>query len=148
VIKYGGAAMLDEGLKRSFAEDVLRLHDVGLRPVVVHGGGPEISKTLRALGRERSTFVDGVRVTAKEGKAVVEIILDGRISSELVALLNQAGHHAVGMSGKDGRLLEAARIRGARGEDLGEVGEVQRVRTELLTMFLDKEYIPVLSPTA
>jgi acetylglutamate kinase len=148
VLKYGGAAMLDEGLKRSFAEDVLRLRDVGLRPVVVHGGGPEITKTLSALGRARSTFVDGVRVTDKQDMAVVEMVLDGRINSELVALLNQAGHHAVGLSGKDGRLLEAARVRGPRGEDLGEVGEVQRVRTELLTMFLERGYIPVLSPTA
>jgi acetylglutamate kinase len=148
VLKYGGAAMLDEGLKRTFAEDVLRLRDVGLRPVVVHGGGPEISKTLAALGRERSTFVDGVRVTDKGDMAVVEMVLDGRINSELVALLNQAGHHAVGVTGKDGRLLEATRVRGARGEDLGEVGEVVRVRTELLSMFLDRGYVPVISPTA
>ncbi|MCS6912230.1 MAG: bifunctional glutamate N-acetyltransferase/amino-acid acetyltransferase ArgJ [Myxococcales bacterium] len=148
VLKYGGAAMLDEGLKRSFAEDVLRLRDVGLKPVVVHGGGPEINRMLQALGRNRSVFIDGVRVTDKEDMAVVEMVLDGRINSELVALLNQGDHHAIGISGKDGRLLEAVRIRGPRGEDLGEVGEVQNVRTELLTMFLDKGYVPVIAPTA
>lgn len=148
VIKYGGAAMVDEGLKRSFAEDVLRLREVGLRPVVVHGGGPEISRTLAALGREKSTFIDGVRVTDKQDMHVVEMVLDGRINSELVAALNQGSHHAVGLTGKDGRLLEAVRVRGARGEDLGEVGEVTRVRTELLSMFLEKGYVPVISPTA
>ena len=145
VIKYGGAAMVKESLKEAFAEDVSLLKKVGLKPVVVHGGAPEITKTLEKLG-ERSEFVDGMRVTDAQSLPVVEMVLTGKVNQELVALLNARGAGAVGLSGKDGRLLRAKKAIHESGRDLGHVGEVVEVNREFLKMLLDGGYVPVISP--
>jgi acetylglutamate kinase len=146
VIKYGGAAMIDPALKRSFAEEVVLLQSAGLRPVIVHGGGPEITKTLEKLGR-KSEFADGQRITGAEEVRVVEMVLTGKINTEIVGLLNTLGGNAIGLSGKDGRLLMASKLAPAPGKpDLGFVGEIQSVNSELLGMFLERNYIPVISP--
>jgi acetylglutamate kinase len=145
VVKYGGAAMVKDSLKEAFAEDVMLLKRVGLKPVVVHGGALEINKTLERLG-ERSEFVDGLRITDASSLSVVEMVLTGKVNQELVALLNARDAGAVGLSGKDGRLLEAKRLVHESGRDLGAVGEVTRVNAEFLRMLLDKGYVPVISP--
>jgi acetylglutamate kinase len=146
VIKYGGAAMVDPALKRSFAEEVVLLQSAGLRPVIVHGGGPEITKTLERLGR-KSEFADGQRITGLEEVRVVEMVLTGKVNTEIVGLLNTLGGNAIGLSGKDGRLLTATKLQPAPGKpDLGFVGEIESVNAELLEMFLDRSYIPVISP--
>jgi acetylglutamate kinase len=145
VIKYGGAAMVKESLKEAFAEDVTLLKKVGLKPVVVHGGAPEITKTLEKLG-ERSEFVDGMRVTDAQSLPVVEMVLTGKVNQELVALLNARNAGAVGLSGKDGRLLRAEKATHEGGRDLGHVGHVVEVNREFLRMILDGGYVPVISP--
>jgi glutamate N-acetyltransferase / amino-acid N-acetyltransferase/acetylglutamate kinase len=145
VIKYGGAAMVKDSLKAAFAEDVTLLKKVGLKPVVVHGGAPEITRTLEKLG-ERSEFVDGMRITDAQSLPVVEMVLTGKVNQELVALLNARSAAAVGLSGKDGRLLRARKAVHASGRDLGHVGEVVEVNREFLQMFLDGGYVPVISP--
>jgi acetylglutamate kinase len=146
VIKYGGAAMVDPALKRSFAEEVVLLQSAGLRPVIVHGGGPEITKTLEKMGR-KSEFADGQRITGLEEVRVVEMVLTGKINTEIVGLLNTLGGNAIGLSGKDGRLLMANKLQPAPGKpDLGFVGEIESVNSELLDMFLERNYIPVISP--
>ncbi|HEY1696370.1 MAG TPA: bifunctional glutamate N-acetyltransferase/amino-acid acetyltransferase ArgJ [Polyangiaceae bacterium] len=146
VIKYGGAAMVKDSLKASFANDVNLLRSAGLLPVVVHGGGPEITHTMEKLGHGKSEFVDGVRVTGREDVKVVEMVLTGKINTELVTLLNQSSAHAVGVSGKDAGLLRARKLVGEGGRDLGMVGEVASVNAELLEVLLDKKYVPVVSP--
>jgi acetylglutamate kinase len=145
VIKYGGAAMVKESLKEAIAEDVTLLKKVGLKVVVVHGGAPEITKTLEKLG-ERSEFVDGLRVTDAQSLPVVEMVLTGKVNQELVALLNARNAGAVGLSGKDGKLLRARKAVHESGRDLGYVGEVLEVNREFLQMFLDGGYVPVISP--
>jgi acetylglutamate kinase len=145
VIKYGGAAMVKDSLKEAFAEDVMLLKRVGLKPVVVHGGALEINKTLERLG-ERSEFIDGLRITDAASLPVIEMVLTGKVNQELVALLNARDAGAVGLSGKDGRLLEARRVVHESGRDLGYVGEVTAVNTEFLRLLLDKGYVPVISP--
>jgi len=145
VIKYGGAAMVKESLKTAFAEDVTLLKRVGLKPVVVHGGAPEITKTLEKLG-ERSEFVDGTRVTDAQSLPVVEMVLTGKVNQELVALLNARNAGAVGLSGKDGRLLRAEKALHESGRDLGQVGHVLEVNRDFLRMLLDGGYVPVISP--
>jgi glutamate N-acetyltransferase / amino-acid N-acetyltransferase/acetylglutamate kinase len=146
VVKYGGAAMVKESLKASFANDINLLRTAGLLPVVVHGGGPEITQTMATLGMSKSEFVDGVRVTGREDVKVVEMVLTGKINTELVSLLNQSSAHAVGVSGKDAGLLRARKLVGENGRDLGMVGEVTHVNQELLEVLLDKHYVPVVSP--
>jgi acetylglutamate kinase len=145
VIKYGGAAMVKDSLKEAFAEDVFLLKKVGLKPVVVHGGAPEITKTLEKLG-ERSEFVDGMRITDAQSLPVVEMVLSGKVNQELVALLNARNAGAVGLSGKDGKLIRARKTVHESGRDLGYVGEVVEVNREFLKMFLDGGYVPVISP--
>jgi len=145
VIKYGGAAMVKESLKAAFAEDVTLLKRVGLKPVVVHGGALEINRTLERLG-EKSEFVDGLRITDAAALPVIEMVLTGKVNQELVALINARGAAAVGLSGKDGRLLEARQKVHESGRDLGSVGEVTAVNAAFLEMLLDKDYIPVISP--
>src|SRR5512133_2330838 len=145
VIKYGGAAMVKDSLKEAFAEDVTLLKRVGLKPVVVHGGAPEISKTLEKLG-ERSEFVDGMRIPDAQSLPVVEMVLTGKVNQELVALLNARNAGAVGLSGKDGSLLRARKATHESGRDLGRVGEIVEVNRAFLTMFLDQGYVPVISP--
>ncbi len=146
VIKYGGAAMIKDSLKASFANDINLLRSAGLLPVVVHGGGPEITQTMEKLGMGKSEFVEGVRVTGREDVKVVEMVLTGKINTELVSLLNQSSAHAVGLSGKDAGLLRARKLVGHGDRDLGMVGEVTHVNRELLEMLLDKKYVPVVSP--
>tara|TARA_R110002072_G_scaffold208301_5_gene365847 strand:+ start:118 stop:2169 length:2052 start_codon:yes stop_codon:yes gene_type:complete len=144
VIKYGGAAMLRDDLKDAFAEDVALLKSAGLQPVVVHGGGPEISRTLAQLG-EKTRFEDGIRVTDETSVKVVEMVLTGRVNTDVVTRIHTMGGQAVGISGKDGGLLRARKLEVA-GKDLGLVGEVEHVETGLITTLLDAGYIPVISP--
>jgi acetylglutamate kinase len=146
VIKYGGAAMVKDSLKASFANDINLLRSAGLLPIVVHGGGPEITQTMEMLGHGKSEFVDGVRVTGREDVKVVEMVLTGKVNTEIVSLLNQSSAHAVGLSGKDAGLLRARKLVGEGGKDLGMVGEVTHVNRELLEVLLDKKYVPVVSP--
>ena len=145
VIKYGGAAMVKDSLKKSFCDDIILLRSVGLQPIVVHGGGPEISRTLEKLGA-KPEFVDGQRVTDASDFKVVEMVLTGSINTELVTLLNREGGHAVGVSGKDGALLRARKLQLEGGRDLGQVGEVVRVNRDFLEMLLKQAYVPVISP--
>jgi len=145
VVKYGGAAMVKESLKKSFCDDLSLLRSLGLKPVVVHGGGPEISRTLERLGHT-SEFVDGRRITNSADLKVVEMVLTGSINSELVTLLNRDGAHAVGVSGKDGALLRAEKLVGADGRDLGQVGRITEVNHAFLQMLLEQGYLPVVSP--
>ena len=145
VIKYGGAAMSDDGLKRSVAQDIALLHYVGMRPVVVHGGGPRISGMMEKLGLE-PCFVDGLRVTDEAAMEVVEMVLVGDIAQDLAALVNGAGVPAVALSGRDGRTLGACKLSGPGGEDLGQVGEVTDIQPDLINDLLAKRYLVVVSP--
>ncbi len=145
VIKYGGAAMVKESLKEAFAEDVALLKRVGLKPVVVHGGAQEVTRTMERLG-ERSEFVDGLRITDAASLPVVEMVLTGKVNQELVTLLNARDVSAVGLSGKDGQLLRARKIVHESGRDLGHVGEVVEVNKDFLRMLLKSSYVPVISP--
>jgi acetylglutamate kinase len=146
VIKYGGAAMVDPALKRSFAQDVVLLQAAGLRPLIVHGGGPEITRTLERLG-QKTEFVDGQRITGAEEMKVVEMVLTGKVNSEIVGLINTLGGRAIGLSGKDGRLLQARKQLPRPGKpDLGFVGDIDKVDPEVLEMLFDRSYIPVISP--
>jgi acetylglutamate kinase len=144
VIKYGGNAMVDGQLKRSFAADVALLHFVGLRPVVVHGGGPQISDLAGSLGIE-STFVGGLRVTDETMMDVVRMALLGKVNPEVVGLVQAAGAPAVGVAGTDGGLLSVRPAVGPNGEDLGRVGEVEHVDTTILTDLLDDGFLPVVA---
>lgn len=145
VLSLGGGAMVKQTLKRSFCEDVNLLRSVGLRPLVVHGGGPEITATLQQLGTGEAGEVDGVRVTDETDLKVVEMVLTGRVNSELVTLLNTDGGCAVGVSGKDGPLLRARKLVNDGG-DLGRVGEVTEVNRDFLEMLLAGGYVPVIAP--
>ncbi len=150
VIKYGGNAMIDEDLKRAFADDILFLRQVGLRPVVVHGGGPQISHMLKRLAIT-SEFRGGLRVTTPEVMDVVRMVLTGQVSRELVNLLNARGPHAVGLSGEDGGLLRAARRPAVvEGEpvDVGLVGDVVEVNPQAVEDLLQAGRIPVVSTIA
>ena len=146
VIKYGGHAMGDATLAKKFAEDVVLLKQVGINPVVVHGGGPQIAKMLERLSIE-SRFIDGLRVTDEAAIEVVEMVLSGTINKEIVSTINAAGGTAVGLSGKDGRLLEARRLTvpGSDG-DLGFVGEPAEVNIGVLKSFEESNIIPVVAP--
>ncbi|MEX2504279.1 MAG: acetylglutamate kinase [Egicoccus sp.] len=144
VIKYGGNAMIDEDLKRSFAADVALLHFVGLRPVIVHGGGPQISALAGQLGVE-SSFVGGLRVTDAPMMDVVRMSLLGQVNPELVGLVQAAGAPAVGVAGTDAGLLQVRPAVGPEGEDLGLVGEVEHVDTNYLTELLDDHFLPVIA---
>ena len=154
VIKYGGHAMVDESLKTAFAQDVVLLKYVGLNPVVVHGGGPQIGQFLKKLSIE-STFVSGMRVTDDETMSVVEMVLVGKVNKEIVNLINQNGGKAVGLSGKDGGLILAEKlkvVRQAEGElppeiiDIGQVGRVRSIDTALLKVMERDNFIPVIAP--
>ncbi len=150
VVKYGGNAMVDEELKRAFAEDMVFLRQVGLRPVVVHGGGPQINAMLDRLGIE-SEFRGGLRVTTPEAMEVVRMVLTGQVSRELVGLLNAHGPHAVGLSGEDGGLFQARRrtaFVGGEAVDVGLVGDVVQVNPGAVQDLLDAGRIPVVSTVA
>jgi acetylglutamate kinase len=158
VIKYGGSAMVNEGLRETFARDVVLLKLVGINPVIVHGGGKHINEMLKRLGISVE-FVGGIRKTTEEVMHIVEMVLSGDINKDIVALINKhSGEkiYAVGLSGRDGRLLVAKKIDSSYFSeklgieppegDIGLVGEVQRVNTELIDTLLEKNYIPVIAP--
>jgi acetylglutamate kinase len=146
VIKYGGAAMENDALKASFATDVTLLRFIGLRPVIVHGGGPQIGQLLARLGK-KSEFVDGVRVTDQETMEVVEMVLGGQINAEIVSLIGAAGGQAIGLTGKDaGGFLRVKRLFGPAGRDLGLVGTPERVDVSLIKTLTKDGFIPVVAP--
>ena len=154
VIKYGGSTMEEEGLKRKFALDVILLKVIGINPVIVHGGGPQIGDFLKRLGK-KSEFIEGMRVTDRETMDVVEMVLVGKVNKELVALINGQGGKAVGLSGKDGKLIVAKKMKltKSRGKneppeliDIGMVGEVERVNPEVIEALKRDNFIPVIAP--
>jgi len=154
VIKYGGHAMVDEYLRSSFAEDVVLLKFIGINPVIVHGGGPQIGEVLEKMGME-SSFVQGMRVTDQETMDVVEMVLVGKVNKMIVNLINQQGGKAVGLSGKDGNLLEAEKLlmydtpqadRPPEILDVGKVGVVRKVNSEVLYSLDNTGFIPVIAP--
>ncbi len=140
VVKYGGNAMINEDLKQQVMEDIVLLHLIGVKIVLVHGGGPEITDTLKKIGKE-SVFVDGLRVTDKETVDVVQMVLAGKINKSLVNLLGTKGGKAMGISGMDGHLIEAE----VKDERLGFVGRITKVNVEPITDLLEHNYIPVVS---
>ncbi len=154
VIKYGGNAMIDENLKHGFAQDVVLMRYIGISPVIVHGGGPQIGKTMERMGK-KSTFISGQRVTDEETMDIVEMVLGGTVNKEIVNLISRAGGKAVGLTGKDGGLIQAKKLKMARkseasGEtemvDIGLVGEVTEVRPGALTALEQGGFIPVIAP--
>ena len=154
VIKYGGNAMVDEKLKAGFARDIVLLKLVGINPVVVHGGGPQIGQLLEKIGKQ-SEFVDGMRVTDNETMDVVEMVLGGLVNKEIVHLINQHGGKAVGLTGKDGDLIRARKMVFTRNNpeleapeiiDIGHVGEVSSINTSVVDMLTQGNFIPVIAP--
>jgi acetylglutamate kinase len=154
VIKYGGNAMVDETLKEAFAMDIVLMKYVGLNPVVVHGGGPQIGTVLQKMGKD-SVFVDGLRVTDQETMDVVEMVLGGKVNKEIVALINRFGGKAVGLSGKDGGLIYAKKLYLSRQEeettppeiiDIGMVGEVESINSDIITALGRSGFIPIIAP--
>jgi acetylglutamate kinase len=154
VVKYGGNAMTDEDLKASFARDIVLMQAVGMRPIVVHGGGPQIGELLKRLNIE-SKFIDGMRVTTEETMDVVEMVLGGLVNKEIVSLLNLAGGRAMGLTGKDGQFIRAKQLKIERKSpeleapeiiDIGHVGQVESIDTRVLTMLTESDVIPVVAP--
>jgi acetylglutamate kinase len=154
VVKYGGHAMVDEKLKKSFALDIILMKYVGLNPVVVHGGGPQIGNFLKTLSME-SQFIDGMRVTDEQTMDVVEMVLVGKVNKEIVALINQNGGEAVGLSGKDGGLLTAKKMKylkkGVDNQsseiiDIGMVGEIVSINDRILRSLIESGFIPIIAP--
>jgi acetylglutamate kinase len=149
VIKFGGNAMVDEALKSSFAQDIVLLKQVGVNPVIVHGGGPQIGRLLEQIGKE-SKFIEGMRVTDNETMDVVEMVLGGLVNKQIVSLINSHGGRAVGLTGKDGGMITARRMRLGKAEqeshDLGQVGEVDRIDASVVKMLDDDNFIPVIAP--
>lgn len=154
VIKYGGSAMTDHALKQGFAQDVVLLRYIGINPVIVHGGGPQIGRTMERMGK-KPAFVSGQRVTDEETMDIVEMVLGGKVNKEIVSLINQAGGIAVGLTGKDGGLIRAKKLKITKkseetGEteiiDIGLVGEVTGIRPDALTALDHGGFIPVIAP--
>lgn len=148
VIKYGGNAMIDEALKKSFAADIVLLKHVGINPVIVHGGGPQIGNLLGQIG-VKSEFVDGLRVTDGSTMEVVEMVLVGKVNKEIVHNINMAGGRAVGLSGKDGGLITAEKKfheRGSERLDIGQVGSVKAVNPGIIKTLDTDRFIPVIAP--
>lgn len=147
VIKYGGNAMTDETLKRSFAQNVVMMKQVGINPVVVHGGGPQIGNMLERLAIE-STFIDGMRVTDSATMEVVEMVLGGLVNKSIVSLLTQVGGRAVGLTGKDAGLIQATAMHlpGKPEASLGYVGEVASINTDVIDKLVANDIIPVIAP--
>ncbi len=154
VIKYGGNAMVDQALKSGFARDVVLMKLVGINPIIVHGGGPQIGELLKRIGKE-SEFVDGLRVTDRETMDVVEMVLGGLVNKEIVALINGHGGKAVGLTGKDGGLIHARKLTIKRDApefkvpeiiDLGHVGDVESIDTSVINMLIGGDFIPVVAP--
>ena len=152
VIKYGGNAMINDELKEKVMQDITLMKYVGIRPVIVHGGGPDITGFLKKVGKQ-SEFVSGLRVTDEETVEIAEMVLDGKVNSEIVNLLNRRGVRAVGLSGKDAGLIQARKKmatvyegESAKKVDIGYVGEVERIDTGILEDLLENDYIPVIAP--
>ncbi|NPA40548.1 MAG: acetylglutamate kinase [Thermodesulfobacteria bacterium] len=154
VIKYGGHAMVDEDLKKAFAQDIALMKYVGIRPIIVHGGGPQINKVMERMGI-KPVFVEGQRVTDEETMNVVEMVLVGTVNKEIVSLINHSGVPAVGLSGRDGNLIiaEKMKIYKYTGEDrppeiidIGRVGKVKEVNPEVLHTLIEREFVPVIAP--
>lgn len=154
VIKYGGHAMVDEHLKESFAKDIVMMRYIGLIPIVVHGGGPQIGNVLKQMGIE-SKFVNGMRITDEATMDVVEMVLVGKVNKEIVGLINQHGGKAIGLSGKDGQLLKAKKLAPEKVSfdrkvneiiDLGRVGNVSEVNTSVLQLLEKDNFIPIVAP--
>jgi acetylglutamate kinase len=146
-VKYGGSLLHDEEKTASFASDLALLKWVGIHPVVVHGGGNDISAWMKRIGKE-PIFIEGLRYTDEETMELTEMVLRGRINSRIVAVLQDAGAKAIGLSGKDGGLLTAERIKSKEGKDLGLVGDVTDVDTSTIRLLMTQGYIPVVSPIA
>lgn len=146
VIKYGGAAMINEGVRQSVIQDLILMQQVGMRPVLVHGGGPEIDRMLKKLNKE-PMFVEGLRYTDDETMEIVQMVLAGKVNKDLVELFSRMGGKAAGLCGSDGGLFMANRLR-KNGQDLGLVGDIQSVNTELLRTLLDNGIIPVVASIA
>ncbi len=153
VIKYGGNAMVDEALKNSFARDVVLLKAVGINPVIVHGGGPQIGELLQRVGKQ-SEFVNGMRVTDRETMDIVEMVLGGQVNKSIVNLINNHGGRAVGLTGKDGSLIFAEKLQMSGSSDinpselidLGHVGKVASIDTSVIDMLIHSDFIPVIAP--
>ncbi len=154
VIKYGGNAMIDDKLKAGFARDIVLMKLVGMNPIVVHGGGPQIGQLLERIGKE-SEFVQGMRVTDTETMDIVEMVLGGQVNKEIVNLIHRYGGNAVGLTGKDGNLICATKMHMTRNSpelnaseiiDLGHVGEVSKINTKVLDMLVQDDFIPVIAP--
>src|SRR5688500_6526320 len=149
VVKFGGNAMIDEGLKRGFGHDVVLLKLVGMNPVVVHGGGPQIEDMLARLGK-KGEFVQGMRVTDRETMDVVEMVLGGQVNKEVVELINQAGGKAVGLTGQDGAFIRARKMLLPTKEngkvDIGQVGEVESIDPAVIEALEQGGFIPVVAP--
>lgn len=143
VVKYGGAAMGGNGFAAQVMQDLVLMHCVGIRPVLVHGGGPEISELMKRVGKQ-AQFVNGLRVTDAETMELVEMVLTGKTNPRLVALIQQQGGRAVGLSGKDGNLIRARKLQAE--VDLGFVGEVEQINPKVVLNALEGGYIPVISP--
>ncbi|MFK5986562.1 MAG: acetylglutamate kinase [Pseudomonadota bacterium] len=158
VVKFGGNAMIDETLKNSFAQDIVLLKLVGLNPIIVHGGGPQIGKLLNRIGKE-SKFIEGMRVTDKETMDIVEMVLGAQVNKEIVSLINQHGGSAVGLTGKDGHFIHAHKLKLTKKAlqksaeinvseiiDLGHVGEIDQIDTTLINTLISSDFIPVIAP--
>lgn len=154
VVKFGGNAMVDEKLKASFARDIVMMKLVGMNPVVVHGGGPQIGSLLSQLSID-SHFVEGMRVTDSKTMDVVEMVLGGSVNKDIVNLIHHAGGNAVGITGKDGQLIKAKKLKVSRHTpemeapeiiDIGHVGEVDSINTDVIDMLTDSHFIPVIAP--
>ena len=145
VIKYGGSAMVDDDLKKAVITDIAMLKFLGLKPVIVHGGGKEITALLNKMGKE-SKFIDGLRVTDKETADVAEMVLSGAIGKNLVRDLESVGIHACSINGKDGSTFKAKKKLDAKNRDLGFVGEIESVDSTLIQTLMDADFIPVISP--
>ena len=151
VIKFGGNAMTDPELHESFARDVVLMKLVGMNPVIVHGGGPQIGQLLERLNIE-TEFVDGMRVTDERTMNVVEMVLGATVNKEIVDSIHRNGGRAIGITGKDGQLIQAKKLSGQWGEngqlDIGQVGEVSSIDTDLLSVLRESDYIPIIAPVA
>jgi acetylglutamate kinase len=154
VIKYGGNAMVDEDLKNSFARDVVLMKAVGINPIIVHGGGPQIGQLLERIGKE-SHFVAGMRVTDTETMDMVEMVLGGQVNKSIVSLINNHGGRAVGLTGKDGGMIRAEKLQISPDDpavdvseviDLGHVGNVRSIDTSVVDMLVNSDFIPVIAP--
>ena len=143
IVKYGGSAMLDEELKHNVIKDVALLKLIGMKPIIVHGGGKEISKWIRLLGKEPE-FVNGLRVTDEETMEVAEMVLN-KVNKSLVAMMGKQGIKAVGLSGRDGKMLQVEK-KFSDGKDIGYVGQVTKVNTDLLERLIEDDYVPVIAP--